>query len=166
MPRKTNRAKEAARRARAYRWPKSAATPSANTVDFAVNQLSCENDDEAHENECMDWDGSLNHFTVEELEQSDTDDDDEDTDDNEEFMELEGDELLQSLQLQGERERATIEALSTFRELKRTITKKEWKKAESSKRVVYSGNSSRTQQRKAKNARDMEEKIHKPMRNS
>jgi len=143
MPRKTNRAKEAARRARAYRWPKSAATPSANTVDFAVNQ-----------------------FTVEELEQSDTDDDDEDTDDNEEFMELEGDELLQSLQLQGEREQATIEASSTFRELKRTITKKEWKKAESSKRVVYSGNSSRTQQRKAKNARDMEEKIHKPMRNS
>ena len=51
----------------------------------------------SHENECMNWDGSLNHFTVEELEQSDTDDD-EDTDDNEEFIELEGDELLQSLQ--------------------------------------------------------------------
>ena len=139
MPRKTNRAKEAARRARAHRWPKSATTPSANTVDFAVNQPSCENDAEAHENECMDWDGSLNHFTVEELEQSDTDDDDEDTDVNEEFMELEGDELLQSLQLQGEREQATIEASSTFRELQRTITKKEWKKAESLKQVVYSG---------------------------
>jgi len=43
----------------------------------------------------MNWNGSLSHFTVEELVQSDTDDDD--TDDNEEFMELEGDKLLQSL---------------------------------------------------------------------
>jgi hypothetical protein len=81
--------------------PKSAMTPSTNTMDFAVNQPSCENDSKAYENECTNLDSSLNHFTVEELEQSDTDDD-EDTDDsdNEEFME--GDKLLQSLHPQGE----------------------------------------------------------------
>jgi hypothetical protein len=116
-------------------------------VDFTVNQPSCKNDAEAHDNECTNWDGSLNHFTVEELERSDTDDD-EDTDDsdNEEFMELKGDKLLQSLHPQGEREQVAIEASSTFRELQR-ITKKEWKKAKSLKRVVYSGDSSRTRQR-------------------
>jgi hypothetical protein len=128
MPRKTNYAKEKACRARGHRWPKSA-TPSANTLDSAVNQPTCEN-------ECTNWDGSLNHFTVEELEQSDTDDE---TDDEEEFMELEGDELLQSLQQQGEREQAAVEASIGFRELQRTITKKEWKRAESSKRGVYNG---------------------------
>ena len=45
---------------------------------------------------------------MEELEQSDTDDDSE-TDDEEEFMDLEGDKLLQSLQRQGEQEQATID---------------------------------------------------------
>ena len=73
--------KEAACQVHACQWPKSATT---NTIDFTVK---------AHEKDCMSWDGSLNHFTMEELEQSDTDD-------KEEFMELEGDELLQSLQHQ------------------------------------------------------------------
>jgi hypothetical protein len=105
-------------------------TPSTNTTDFTGNQPSCENVAKAHENECTNWDSSLNHFTVEELEQSDTDND-EDTDDSdkEEFMELEGDELQQSLHLQGEQ--VAIEASSTFKELRRRITKKEWKKTES-----------------------------------
>jgi hypothetical protein len=100
---------------------------------------------------------------VERLEQSETDDE---TDDEEEFRELEGDELLQSLQQQGEGEHAAIEASNRFRELQRTITKKEWKKAESSKQGVYKGGASSTQRREAKNARDAEEKIRKPMRNS
>jgi hypothetical protein len=89
MPRKINYTKETIHQVRAHQWPKSATTPSANTLDSTVNQPTCEN-------ECMNWDGSLNHFTAEELDQSDTDDDE--TDDEEEFMELEGDELLQNLQ--------------------------------------------------------------------
>jgi len=93
------------------RQPKSAKTSSANTPDSAVNQPSCEN--EVLENECMNWDGSLNHFTVEELEQSDTDDE-KDADDSDEFSELEGDELLQSFQYQ-EREQAAIGASSICR---------------------------------------------------
>jgi hypothetical protein len=151
MARKTNYAKETIRQACAHRWPKSA---SANTLNSAVNQPTCEN-------ECTNWDGSLNHFTVEELDQSDTDDDE--TDDEEEFMELEGDELLQNLQRRGEQEQAAIERSTRFRGLQRTITKKEWKKAESSKWGVYNGGASSTQRRKAKNARDAEEKIHKLM---
>ena len=76
MPRKTNYVKGSTHQVHAHQWPKSSSTPSGNTLDSTVNQPSCKNDVEAHENECTNWDGSLSHFTVEELEQSDTDDDD------------------------------------------------------------------------------------------
>jgi len=85
--------------------------------------------------------GSLNYFTMEELEHSDTDNE-KNADDSNKFSELEGDKLLQSLQYQGEWEQAAIEASSICQELHRTITKTKWKKAESSKWGVYSGNSS------------------------
>ena len=45
--------------------------------------------------------GSLNYFTMEELEHSDTDNE-KNADDSNKFSELEGDKLLQSLQYQGE----------------------------------------------------------------
>ena len=76
---------------------------------------------------------------------------------DEEFSELEGDELLESLQQQAAEEATLLQKPMPYEELKREVSGQEWKTAEAKRGFGYTGNSGRTKRRQEKAARDKSE---------
>jgi hypothetical protein len=102
------------------------------------------------------WTGSVNHIVLDST--TDTGSDSSDSESEDDVEELEGEELLCSLQKSAEKEleQMAFSDSTKYQELQRTIGSNEWKKAESSRSLGYNGNSSRSQRRHAKAARDKE----------
>ncbi|KAF8977234.1 hypothetical protein BDQ17DRAFT_1440745 [Cyathus striatus] len=119
---------------------------------------------QANVDECA-WDGTVNHWASE----NDSDDSDywesedstsssgSETDSEDEFFELEGEELVKSLERQVWHEVEELEQchVTGYEAIQRKISKKEWKIAEQLQ-VTYTGNSDQSKQRHNKKARDKE----------
>jgi hypothetical protein len=113
------------------------------------------------------WRGGVNnHLIIIELSSDDNDSDFTDTDmesqlSEDEIDELEGDELVESLQKEIESEIRMLNNLSNenaFTQITMARTKKEWKKIEANRSLGYTGNSVRTQRRHNEAARKKAEK--------
>ena len=168
MGRKCTKQKEAAARARKSRYHQQegsdqlsspSSTDLANTIAGApsANQspvlswdsAAFDNDEECH------WDGRISHIP------SDSDSDSEFTwstgsDTEEEFSELEGDELVGSLQKQLEAEIKMLRQPTPYELITKSRTAKEWVKAESNRSLGYNGLSERTKRRNDQQARAKE----------
>jgi hypothetical protein len=146
MPRKLKRWKDAAERARSGRKQR---LNSPSPEHIITEELP---DDDF---ECTRWTGGVNHHVSSE---SDSDSDfglsTSESESEEEFSELEGDDLLESLQRQAAEEAELLKKPTPYEELKRNIQAPEWKKAEAKRGFGYTGNSGRTKRRHEKVARD------------
>ena len=162
MPRKLKRWKDAAACAR-----KGRAAARKHRVDLEdpepihpeqepFNELTDE------DNERTKWTGGVIHIPDSESD-SDRDFDpssalESEPGSDEEFSELEGDELLESLQRQAAEEAKLLQKPVPYEELKRGVSGQEWKKAEAKRGFGYTGNSGRTKRRQEKVARDKSDK--------
>ena len=81
-------------------------------------------------------------------------DSDEDWSDDESLAELEGDELEANLCALREEEAESLDAPNAFRQMMVRKDAKEWKKAEGNRAFGYTMNSTRTQERRRKEARE------------
>jgi hypothetical protein len=107
--------------------------------------------------EC-EWTGGVNHILSSDSEFHWTDSDT-DTDSESDFSELEGQELIGSLQACLDRELAILGEQTPYDKLsQQTLTTKAWKEAEAKRGFGYTGNSDRTRRRKDKEARKKGEK--------
>ena len=130
MTRTSNHLKDAAARARAAK---------------SLNQFYHEDFvSTADSGECQ-WDGTVNHIP------SDSEDPDwsdmSDSDSEEEFSELEGEELLESLQMRLEKELELLSVPTPYEKIAAPVTSKQWAKAESNRCFSYNGQSVRTKRR-------------------
>ena len=83
-----------------------------------------------------------------------------------EFSELEGEELVESLRRRQEHEANLVEEVSGYGKLANSqLTGREWRKAESSRKLGYNGLSVRTKRFHAQKARE-KEKVDAEMRKS
>jgi len=113
--------------------------------------------DPPSDSEICSWDGGVNHYPSDVGETTHWNSDSEE----EEFSDLEGDELLQSLQKAQEKELERLENVSkptAFDKMSQNLTSEEWKKAESNRHLGYSKGSMRTRRRHDLEARQKEEK--------
>ncbi|KAF9455972.1 hypothetical protein BDZ94DRAFT_1327277 [Collybia nuda] len=157
MARKKNSQKAAAARARAARAPASPNQPCDTDIDTEVLGMTLTSHSENvvqgldnSDDEC-DWDGGINHTLSSDSEFCWTDSDE--SDDSKEFTELEGDALLDNINhLQAEVD--LLSARTPYEQMTETVlTSKDWKKAESHRGLGYNGQSIRTHQQKAQEAR-------------
>src|SRR6266487_208167 len=109
------------------------------------------------DNECS-WDGGINYT---ESNTSDSDYwsglDSSESDSESDLEELEGKDLRLSLEAELKRELELLNQPSPYEEIRRTISCKEWKRAESNRSLGYNGHSKRTKQRHEKIARETRE---------
>lgn len=83
-----------------------------------------------------------------------------------EFSELEGEELVESLRRRQEHEADLVEEVSGYEKLANSrLTGREWRKAENSRKLGYNGLSARTKRFHAQKARE-KEKVDAEMRKS
>jgi len=154
----TKQQRAAAARARAARWPRAArATCNSNTAPTASNPAVIEIDYDSPSEQDCGYTGGVNYRfsdteydSATESEWSNGSGSDEDS-----VVELEGDEL--DANLHELRKKAHDKALEEFPKYAQIVMKKsavEWKKAEKNRTLGYTGNSQRTQQRRAKEAQD------------
>jgi hypothetical protein len=151
MPRQLNRWKAAAAWARKGR---AKHTENGHIVENDASQNFSDSEDDA---ECTKWSGGVNHILSSDSDSVpfDTDTDTDTDSDSEGFEELEGDELLESLQRQGAQEQAErLKRITAYEKLQWNIGGREWKQAESNRKLGYTGNSARTRRRHEKAARD------------
>jgi hypothetical protein len=146
----------AAARARLARHSCLSEFPLDDTVDLTLSD-----NESAHNPDECNWSGSVNHMPSDCSDWYDSGN--ETKSDSEDFVELEGNELVESMnQIQGsiqyELEVALKETMTyeVFNEMK--LTPKEWAMAENKRGFGYSGNSSRTQRRKGQQARQKADK--------
>ncbi|EPT01617.1 hypothetical protein FOMPIDRAFT_41382 [Fomitopsis schrenkii] len=97
------------------------------------------------------WDGTVNHEVEEDWPEEDSGDESSD----DEVVELEGDELLASLQRVAEH-KAHLRRIrdNSYTEMLRPLTGSDWKGIEKNRRLGYNGQSERTKRRKNLNARN------------
>ncbi|KAJ7708564.1 hypothetical protein B0H14DRAFT_2646573 [Mycena olivaceomarginata] len=111
--------------------------------------------DNEGENECS-WDGGVNHSISDSgsdwnsTENSDHANSDSDSD----LSELEGPDLVQSLQTQLEQEIHALGRATAYETINAPISTKNWRQAEANRALGYTGNSDRTKRRREKKARD------------
>jgi len=118
-------------------------------------------EDTDSDDQCTRWTGGINHVnssdSEEDLDFELSDMVTDSLDEDEDFGELEDEELLASLQLQGAQEAEKLKRITAYEKLQRDISECEWKKAESNRALGYNGNSARTKRRSEKAARDKSE---------
>jgi hypothetical protein len=160
MPRKLKRWNDAAARAR-----KGRAAAHKNHLELKDPKSVHPEEETPNEltnvdNERTKWTGGVNHAS-----DSDSDRDfnpssasESEPGSDEEFSELEGDELLESLQRQAAEEAKLLQKPVPYEELRRAVSRQEWKKAEAKRGFGYTGNSGRTKRRQEKSARDRSDK--------
>jgi hypothetical protein len=115
--------------------------------------------DPPSDSEICSWNGGLNHYPSDVEKTTHWDSDSESEEDG--FSDLEGDELLESLQKVQEKDLKRLEnvsKLTAFDKMSQNLTSEEWKKAESNRHLGYSKGSTRTQRRHDLEARRKEEK--------
>jgi hypothetical protein len=111
--------------------------------------LPSDNDEVCH------WNGGISHIP------SDSDSDSEfswatDSDTEDEFSELEGDRLVESLQKQLEMEIEMLHQPTAYKMITKSCTAKEWTQAETKRGLGYNGLSVRTKCRNGQQARERE----------
>ena len=165
MPRTSNHLVNAAERARKAKAKKNAVNDTqqlasdisnADTSSDLVHSVDIGSDPPSDSEICF-WDGGVNHYPsdVEETTHWNSDSEEEG------FSDLQGDELLQSLQKTQQKELERIENVSkptAFDKMSQDLTSEEWKKAESNRHLGYSKGSTRTQCCHDLEARQKEEK--------
>jgi hypothetical protein len=148
-----------AREAKAFQYAKnSERAPDSDheSTSSAVQQGSrdCES-----ESEC-DWDRGVNHFPSDSdwdsLNDSDWETDSSSESDFGDVSELEGDELVESLQAMLEAEMQILSIPTPYEQILKPHTSGDWKKAERNRRLGYNKLSGRTQRREALEAREKE----------
>jgi hypothetical protein len=106
--------------------------------------------------EC-DWDGTVNHCLSSDSDYAWTDSDTKGYNSDEtEYLELEGEDFLESLQNSLQAEMELLGNPTPYETIKRGISVKDWKKLEQTQGFGYTGNSDRTKWRNDKKARDKE----------
>ena len=154
MSRTSKRFLKAAAAARAAKANKSAEPTQKDSKRAAIEILDSNSDSDGNsdhtevESKCG-WDGDVNQA-------GESDDDDYSSDSGEELQELEGIELLQSLELCSTKEKELQAASAQYLELLRNVSQKEWEKAETNRGLGYSGLSVRTKRRHNQKAREKE----------
>jgi hypothetical protein len=104
-----------------------------------------------NDEEC-EWMGGVNHVLSSDSEFYWTDSD-MDSDSESDFSELEGQELIGSLQACLEKELKMLGTVTPYEQFtQQTLTTDEWKRAESKRGFGYTGNSDRTRRRKEQEA--------------
>lgn len=107
------------------------------------------------------WSGGVNNHLVVSKNDSDFNDTEWDSDSSEdEVDELEGDELVDSLQREIEHEICLLQELepTPYERLMTVVTEKEWKRAEQKRGLGYNGHGERTQRKQQQEARERAEK--------
>lgn len=158
MPRPSNKRKKhlkSAARARAGpRFHEPVRLPLSRQNDPIIVDSDSESSDGEIEEVCS-WTGGVNNHL-----HDNADDWEDDLSADFEGMdildELEGEELRHSLEAQMTQESESLGEDSIYRALMRSISTKEWKKAESHRGHGYNGQSDRTKRRREKEARDRE----------
>ena len=153
----TKQQRAAAPQVRAARHCTARATSDSNDVPASNSAAVIEIDSDSPSEQDCGYTGGVNHQfsgteydSGTESEWSNGSGSDEDS-----VVELEGDEL--DANLHELRKKAHAKALEGFPKYAKIVMKKsafEWKKAEKNRALGYTGNSQRTQQRRAKEARD------------
>ena len=153
MGRKSKHAIASARRAREgkARGRADGAQPHAKAVcetsppDFEIS----ESDSECH------WDGGVNNIALDSDSESDGDWQT-DSDAESELSELEGEELVESLQTQLQNELKSLSVPSPYEVISQSHTSEDWTKAEGNRSLGYNKLSDRTKRRREHDAREKE----------
>jgi len=155
MPRTSKRFLKAAATARAAKVNKSTKQTQKESKGPTIEVLDSDSDGNSDhmdvEGGCG-WDGGVN------FQASDSDDCGYSESGEVELQELEGAELLRSLELRLTREHELRAAPVQYSELLRKVSLKEWEKAEKKRGLGYNGLSARTKRRHNQKAREKETK--------
>ncbi|KAJ7616728.1 hypothetical protein B0H17DRAFT_1152613 [Mycena rosella] len=103
--------------------------------------------------ECS-WNGTVNHAAMSDSESDWKSAPDGDSDSDSDLSELEGTDLINSLENELEQEIAALAFMTPYQELTQPISSKDWKKAERNRALGYSGLSDRVIRRKKQEKRE------------